>query len=166
MASSSRTYHQTLKTCSNTKEHNFVEEEKLDQEEEEGWLKLGLGLGSSTSCKKIVDHESNLEFSPSSQTLISTSQIGLGLGFEGGLSFEPKGKEHGSDHGNSLLVWPSSDHCYNDHYYHHNDGNGMVLWPSSCQSDPQAVPCDSHHYSSRNPHQSGLWFTLLSSTNR
>lgn len=148
MASSSRTY----KTLNNNKE------------EEDEWLNLGLGLGgsNSTSWKKIVSNP------PSSQSL-SCSQIGLGLGFEGGSDLGTKSctQEGLGSSTNSLLGLLSSDHCSKDHYYHHNDVNGMVLWPSSCQIDhDMPIPCASHHYSSRNPHQSGLWFTLLSFTNR
>lgn len=193
MASSSRSY-QPLKNSNNTTEEqiSFVEEElkasKAGQEEEEEWLKLGLGLG--TSCKKIVgDHHvaNPVLVSPSSSSSSSlslSSQIGLGLGFErgSGLLLGPKKANKGLGSGmveimehsdnyysNNLLGWPSSDHCYNGHYSHHNDDHGTMLWPSSCQLqiDPPP-PCDSHHYNARNnnPHQSGVWFTLRSSTNR
>lgn len=195
MASSSRS-HQTLKNCNIPEEHNFFEEDKVskvgqeEEEEEEDWLKLGLGLlGSGTSSSKIKVHGPNPVLDlpspsfPSSQEILNSHQIGLGLGlgFEQGSSLRPQDNndrlrgvvvmEQSSDYhnSNSVLGW-SSDHCKYHHYYHHNDDDGMVLWPS-CQIDSHQdlampIPCDSHHYRARSPHQNGLWFTLRSSTNR
>jgi len=173
MASSSRSYKTHMK---NTEDFNFLKEEKASkavQEEEEDWLNLGLGLGSSTSSsKKVVSHNpisasSSSFLSSSSQTVLSCPQIGLGFEDKGlGLESIRKGKE-----GLGGLS------CYNDHHH-----NGMLSSPpslSSCQimnpsGEDLAIPIssDSHGYFTRsnnvNHHhnQSGLWFTLRSFTNR
>ncbi|KAK7350767.1 hypothetical protein VNO77_09702 [Canavalia gladiata] len=188
MASSSRS-HQTLKNYNHTQELNFVEEEKVlkvgQEEEKEEWLKLGLGLGSSgSSCKKIdEDHPKNPVLgSPSSLSsspqALSSPQIALGLEFEQGSGLGAKGSKglegvvvmESSDFRDNLLGWSSSNLCNNNNYYgHNNDDNSTMLWPS-CQIEtqelPVPVPCDSHHYCATSTHQSGLWFTLSSSTNR
>ncbi|KAI4336508.1 hypothetical protein L6164_015029 [Bauhinia variegata] len=175
---------QNLKNNNNV---NIEEKASKDGQEEEqrDWLELGLGLGIGTSSRNIANHGSNpISDLPSSSLKIPSNhhqmEIGLGLGLEKSpvlwLNYNDGGLRDVV--GMEPLPPPSDYDRYSsfgwselDHYRNNNNHHDMVLWPSyqmSSQEWHMPIPYESHHYCTRirSPHDSGLWFTLRSSTNR
>ena len=152
MASSSSS-HQTLNNESDSEKPNFLQEKvaKVRQEEEEDWLDLGLGLGLGKASRKILGHGSNpVSDFPSSSSCpkMPVSHDHVGLGFE-----------------KSSGIGPDDEYYYNHIHINQNGLGSFPTWKMDTKEwdMPSYAP---HHYCGRKPHESGLWFTLLSSTNR
>ncbi|KAL6955854.1 RING-type E3 ubiquitin transferase [Sarracenia purpurea var. burkii] len=148
--------------------------QEKEEEKEGDWLELGLGLGSF--CGKPVNRSSLASVSASSSSLsfplqqtLHQSGLKLGLGID---NESPARCE-------SLSALPG-----NYDLYHHDNNTrpsfAFLTSPTSLSSWPWhvdsnsflahqnnrliPVPAETHCYYGRS--QSGLWFTLRSSTNR
>ncbi|KAJ0097916.1 hypothetical protein Patl1_28154 [Pistacia atlantica] len=162
------------------------EEEEEEEEEKRDWLQLGLGLGFglNTSGKKKQEHyqskENPVSVSPTvlpspSPTLPGVQhhqEIGLGLGLELGLGFD-NGSMCYKDvapisNNNQKKLWEDLDQGgqYCDDEDHDLDYDDEDIPSGSCLDWQNPKFNDSHHISSRRRPHPGLWFTLISFTNR
>ncbi|XP_028786636.1 uncharacterized protein LOC114742579 isoform X2 [Neltuma alba] len=132
-------------------EEEEAEEDDDDNEEDEeddDLLQLKLGSGSATTlCRKRVGNN-NGESNP---VVPRSGSLGLGLG---------------------LKLWPNMEQESSEMAGVEEVARRFIGRLPSWQMDPQdwykpSPPAhNSHHFSHTNPHHSGLWFTLHSSTNQ
>lgn len=150
------------------------EEEGEEEGEEKELLQLKLGHGSDTRhlCRRTVGNNNDGEESnPVVPRSGSSSSIGLGLGL--GLKLWPNMM---MEQGSSEMVESGVEAAtrrFIGRLPSSPSSSWQIMesqdyWYNKPTSTPPLSPPSYHHYYSHhsNPHHSGLWFTLHSSTNQ